>query len=234
MDDEDEVMPRKDFEAHLAIDDVTVTGRDVEMLRAIDRHGSMHRAAAALDRSYAHLQRRVVELESAAGQLTERKRGGSEGGGTELTPAAHEILGQFSRLRAELRGVASVTESVIPGTVRDREGEIGTVETEAGPVTALVPADATEVAVIVRSDAVVLRRPDGATDTTSLRNDIEGTVTGIEMGEAVAQVTVELPGAVELVALVTDRSLATLDLEPGSRAVASFKATATRGIDRTD
>ena len=66
---------QKDFEARLAVGDVTVTSRDVEMLRAIDRCGSMHRAAETLGRSYPHLQRRLVEIEEAAGPLTERERG---------------------------------------------------------------------------------------------------------------------------------------------------------------
>ena len=65
----------KGFEPHLAIDETTVTSRDVEMLRAIDHCGSMHGAADELGRSYPHLQRRVVELEEAVGQLTRRSRG---------------------------------------------------------------------------------------------------------------------------------------------------------------
>jgi molybdate transport system regulatory protein len=223
---------RKDFEARLAVGDVTVTARDVEMLRAIDRHGSMHGAAEALGRSYPHLQRRLVEIEEAAGDLTERERGGAGGGGTTLTPAARELVRRFSRLRAELSGVASVTESVLRGTVTDHDGEVATVETAAGPVAALVPADATEVEVSVRSDAVVLRDPDGETGPgdTSLRNELRGTVTGVAAGDAVAEVTVELDGGTELVALVTERSRSALDIEPGREVVASFKATAARGV----
>lgn len=222
---------RKDFETRLAVGDVTVTERDVEMLRAIDRHGSMHRAAEKLGRSYPHLQRRVVEIEAAVGDLTERKRGGAGGGGTALTTMARDLIRKFSRLRAELEGVASVTESVLTGTVRDRNGEIATVETEAGPLSALVPPDATDVEVGVRSDAVVLRRPGSTEDgDTSLRNDLPGVVTGVETGEAVTEVTVELEGGPELVALITRESQQLLSLESGIRVVASFKATAARGV----
>ena len=233
---------QKDFETHLSVGDVTVSERDVEMLRAIDRYGSMHRAAEELGRSYPHLQRRLVEIEDAAGELTERSRGGEGGGGTTLTPAARELTRQFARLHAELHGVASVTESVLPGTVTDRDGEIATVATDAGPVAALVPGEASDVEVCVRSDAVVLRDPDGATDAadTSLRNDLTGTVTAVDTGDAVAQITLELDGSPEggesgpeLVALITERSRSSLDLEPGRRVVASFKATAARGIDLT-
>lgn len=225
----------KDFETHLTVGDVTVTERDVEMLRAIDRCGSMYQAAETLGRSYPHLQRRVVELEAEAGELTERKRGGKGGGGTVLTSAARDLVGRFTRHRAELRGVASVTESVLPGTVTDREGEIGTVETGAGPVTALVPPDATTVEVGVRSDAVVLGRPRAdAPEGTSLRNELAGSVVDIETGDAVAEVTVELDGGLGIVALITQTSRRKLALEPGSSVVASFKATAARGVPRPD
>lgn len=83
---------RKSFDPHLAIDEITVTDRDIDMLRAIDRYGSMHKAAAELGRSYPHLQRRVVELEDAIGQLTRRVRGGKGGGGTELTSDALDLI----------------------------------------------------------------------------------------------------------------------------------------------
>jgi len=224
---------RKDFEAQLAVGDVTVTDRDVEMLRAIDRHGSMHRAAEELGRSYPHLQRRLVEIEEAAGSLTERERGGSDGGGTALTDAARDLLREFRRLQTELHGVASVTESILSGTVTERTGEIATVDTDAGPVTALVPPDVTDVEVSIRSDAVVLRDPEQDTEETrtSLRNELAGTVTAVESGAAVAEVTVALDGGPELAALVTEGSKTNLALEPGRPVVASFKATAARGID---
>lgn len=225
---------RKDFQAQLAVGDVTVTERDVEMLRAIDRYGSMHRAAEELGRSYPHLQRRVVELEAAVGELTERRRGGEGGGGTALTGTAQGLLREFSRLQAELEGVASVTESVLPGTVVDRDGEIATVETEAGRITALVPPDATDVEVSVRSDAVVLKTPseEEPTAETSLRNELRGTVVDVETGEAISRVTVDLGEGVELAALITSRSHENLGIEPGQSVVASFKATAARGVDR--
>ncbi len=223
----------RDFEAQLAAGGVTITERDVEMLRAIDDHGSMQGAAEALGRSYPHLQRRVVELEEAVGDLTERERGGSGGGGTVLTAIGRDLLREFSRLRAELEGVASVTESVLVGEVIDREGEIATVATDAGDVAALVPPGATDVEVSVRSDAVVLRRPDVvSTGDTSLRNDLTGRVAAVETGDAVAEVTVELDGGLELVSLITRRSRRSLSLEQGSTVIASFKATAARGVER--
>lgn len=226
-------------EPGLAVEDVRIDERDVEMLEAIDRYGSMHRAAEELGRSYARIQRRVVELEEAVGQLTERKRGGTDGGGTELTATATRLCRQFDRLEAELDGVASVTESVFTGTVESRTGELATVSTSVGPVRALVPSEASEVQVTVRSDAVVLTDPDETPDAdgTSLRNQFGGVVVDVEPGEAIARIRITLadetgkPDGVDLEALVTRESRERLALEPGRDVVASFKATAARGID---
>jgi len=220
---------RKGFEPHLAVDGVTVTGRDVEMLRAIDRCGSMHRAAEALGRSYGHLQPRVVELEEAVGPLTTREKGGRGGGGTELTDDARALIRQFERLRVELSGVATIEESVIPGTVTARHGELATVETPAGELTARVPEEATEVEIAVRSDAVVLMEPDSPTrEHTSLRNQLRGTVADVQREGTVATVTVAVDGGVEIASVITAESLERLGLEAGGEVVAAFKTTAAR------
>ncbi|PSQ16374.1 molybdenum-binding protein [Halobacteriales archaeon QS_8_69_26] len=219
----------RDFEPRLRVDDVTVTGRDVEMLRAIDRHGSMSAAADALGRSYPHLQRRVVELEEALGSLTTRVRGGEGGGGTELTPEARAVIRRFERLRIELAGVTATAESVFPGTVVERRGELATVETPAGELTARVPPGTTEVEVAVRADAVVLIDPDSTDRThTSLRNQLPGTVTRVDREGTVANVTVDVGGGVAVESVITAESLARLDLAPGEAVVAAFKSTAAR------
>ena len=222
----------KEYSTKLAVDDVTIERRDIEMLDAIDRYGSMHRAADELGRSYARLQNRIVEIEDAVGPITERRRGGSGGGGTELTETARELRQQFDRHEAELDGVARVTESVFGGTVRERTGELATVETAIGPVLALVPDDASAVQLTVRSDAVVLTDPDEAptADGTSLRNQYSGTVARLEAGESITRATVRLEGDAELEALITKASAERLDLAPGRSITASFKATAARGI----
>jgi len=217
---------REDFEPHLATEDATVTARDVEMLRGIDRFGSMHRAADELGRSYPHLQRRVVELEEAVGSLTRRVRGGQDGGGTELTPDARRLIRQFERLRVELAGVTAVAESVVPGTVVDRDGELATVQTPAGELTARVPEGAERVEVVVRADAVVLINPGSSGVHTSLRNQLTGTVGRIDREERVASVTVEVGDEVDLRAVVTTESVDRLGLAEGETIVAAFKTTA--------
>lgn len=228
----------REYSTKLTVEGVTIDRRDIEMLDAIERCGSMHSAAAELGRSYARVQNRLVELEETLGTLTERRRGGVGGGGTELTPTADELRRRFDRHDAELDGVSHATESVFEGQVRDRNGELATVETDAGAILALVPMDARTVQVAVRSDAVVLTDPDDTphADGTSLRNQFTGTVEAVDAGDAVVKVTVRLGADRYIEALVTETSRSRLELEPDRAITASFKATAARGIriDRSD
>jgi len=222
---------RQGFEPHLAIDGTTVTGRDIEMLRAIDQFGSMYSAAEELGRSYPHLQRRVVELEEAIGQLTRRARGGKGGGGTELTADALDLIRQFERLRVELSGVTAVPETVISGTVTDRSGELATVRTAAGEIGARVPTTATDVEIAVRADAVVLMEPGSTTHRgTSLRNQLTGVVGDVDIAETIATVTVDVAEGVSIQSVVTEDSVAQLGIETGSTVIAAFKTTAARAI----
>jgi len=221
----------KGFEPHLAVGDTTVTGRDVEMLRAIDECGSMHGAAADLGRSYPHLQRRVVELEAAVGQLTRRSRGGTDGGGTELTADALELIRRFERLTVELSGVTTVPESLIAGSVTERTGELATVRTAAGEMTARVPASAEAVEIAVRADAVVLMAPGSPSHGhTSLRNQLRGVVSELAVDGTIATVTVEIADGVPIESVVTAESVRRLDLEEGDDVIAAFKSTAARAI----
>ena len=219
------------FSPHLAVEDVTITDRDVEMLRAIDEEGSMHSAASALDRSYPHLQRRIVEIETAVGSLTRRARGGAGGGGTELTGDARALLRRFDRLRVALSGVTDVPESVIQGTVLDRSGALATVETAAGTIQARVPRSATTVEIAIRADAVVLIETGlAATGQTSLQNQLSGVVSAVALEETIATITLDLGEETRLRAVVTAESVERLDIEEGLELVAAFKSTATRAL----
>jgi molybdate transport system regulatory protein len=218
------------FEAHLRADGVEFDATDAELLRTIDEAGSLNRAADALGRSYSRAHQRLTALEDAVGPLVVRQRGGSGGGGSELTDEARDLLARFERLRAEFTGTAEIGETVLSGTVAAREGELATVETDAGRVRALAPDDADEVQVAVRADAVTLHAPDDAPSAaaTSARNRFSGTVAGLDAGEAVARVLVDVDADVPLAAIVTLSSVEKLGLHEGQSVVASFKATATR------
>jgi molybdate transport system regulatory protein len=224
-----------DFAARLGRGDVSLTARDRELLEAVAEYGSLNRAADELDRSYAHAQRRIVELEEAFGPLVDRNRGGSGGGGSELTDLAEQLLAQLHRLRAEIAGVAAVEETILRGSVADRDGELTTVETPVGPVRALVSRsvdEGTPVEITIRADTVTLHAPGDAPDPTgtSARNRFRGSVSEVEAGESIALVTVTVGAEMNVSALVTRTSLAELSVSAGDELVISFKATATVGV----
>jgi molybdate transport system regulatory protein len=217
--------------------DVVFDARDATLLRAVDDHGSLNAAATALERSFAHAQRRVVELEEAFGSLVERRRGGAGGGGSELTERARDLLARFDRLGAEFAGVADAVLSVFPGEVVEGRGELATVETVAGTVLTLVPQDVTPetaVEVSVRADAVTVELPEEAPapDATSARNRFEGRVAEVVRGESIGRVSVDVGTETPLWALVTTDSLDRMALAVGDAVVVSFKATATRALPR--
>jgi molybdate transport system regulatory protein len=207
--------------------------RDVELLRAVYEHGSLNKAASTLGRSYSRSQQRVVKLEEAFGELVIRQRGGSGGGGSSLTETAQALLAEFDRLESELTGVADVAESLLGGTVVERAGELGTVETAAGPVRAIVPPNSEDVRLAIRADTIVLHEPGSVSDATSARNHFRGEVREIVMGDALARVVLDIDADTDLLALVTQTSIDTLNLSAGATAVASFKATATRAYPET-
>lgn len=223
-----------DFEVRIAQAGTVFDPRDAELLRAIEESGSLNAAVDALGRSFAHAQRRIVDLEDAFGALVERRRGGTGGGGSELTATARALLARYSRLRAEFSGVAAAPHTVLPGTVIDRDGELASVETPIGPVRSLAPPGAEEVEVSLRGDAVTLNTADNGSDPaeTSALNQFHGTVETIEPGQTVATVEFTVGTDTRLRALVTRSSLERLGLEPGAAVVATFKATATRAVPR--
>jgi len=227
-------------DAQLRADGVAFEAADAALLRAVGEAGSVSGAASDLDRSRARALDRIETLEGAFGPLVERRRGGAGGGGSELTPTARELLAEFARLQATLAGTAGLEERVLPGTVREREGELGVVETDAGAVRARLvagpdrdpPEPGDDVQVGIRSDAVTLHAPADSppADGTSARNRFEGTVVDVDRRTAVGSISVEVGGPEPLVAVLTRESLDRLALEPGSAVVVTFKATATRAI----
>lgn len=125
------------FTATVVADGVGFDARDAALLRAVDEHGSLHAASDELGRSYARAHGRIEDLEAAFGPLVDRRRGGSDGGGSRLTAGARRLLARFDRLQAAFAGTAAAAETVLEGRVRSREGELLDVETDAGVLRAL-------------------------------------------------------------------------------------------------
>jgi molybdate transport system regulatory protein len=218
-----------DVDAQLDKEGVRFAERDAALLGAVREHGSLNEAANALGRSYSRSQRRVVELEEAFGQLVERQRGGPGGGGSSLTERGERLVTEFDRLEAEFTGLTEVEETVLQGRVVDRDGELGTVETAAGPVRAIVPDSARDVRLTVRADAITLHAPGTVPESeTSARNRFRGEVRHVTAGDALARVSLDIGADADLTVLVTQTSIETLELVSGASVVASFKATATR------
>jgi len=123
--------------ATLVRDEVEFDDRDVTLLREIDETGSVAKASTNLGRSRARDLSRIGELESAFGDLVERRRGGSGGGGSELTDTARRLLNQYERLQVALTATAQVPETVLEGTVSSVSGELADVATSVGTVRGL-------------------------------------------------------------------------------------------------
>jgi molybdate transport system regulatory protein len=220
-------------QAALLEDDAEFGERDAMLLRTIDRLGSVASAARELGRSRARALQRLETLENAFGPLVERTRGGSGGGGSQLTDAGRALLARYHRLAAALAAAATVPETVLEGTVVGRDGEIATVETAIGPIQTLHDGIDTgeEVQVRLGADSVTLYPPSDAPDpdSTSARNRVLGHVTDVDRGETVIEVALDAEGT-RFRALVTQKSAAKLDLTPDRDILITWKATATRSI----
>ncbi|MFC6890739.1 molybdenum-dependent transcriptional regulator [Halorubrum trueperi] len=224
-------------------------GRDAALLRSINETGSVAAAASALGRSRARALSRIESLEDAFGTLVERRRGGSGGGGSRLTPAGRGLLDRYDRLQAVLAATATVPETVLEGTVAHVDGELADVDTAVGTVRGLHDgAERTDdagdgvadddgvaagdaVQVRIGADAVTIYKGDERVDpdSTSARNRLRGAVVGVEAGETVSTVRVAV-GEVEFQVLITAESAARLALDEGDEVAIRWKATATRVV----
>ena len=217
--------------ATLVRDGVELGERDVTLLRAIDDTGSVAKASTNLGRSRARDLSRIEELESVFGDLVERYRGGSDGGGSKLTDNATRLLNQYERLQVALSATAQVPETVLEGTVSAISGELADVTTSVGTVRGLHDGVTRGALVQVRieGDSLTVLDPAAAPDpdSTSARNHLSGTVTEIEQGETVFTARIDVDGAVFRV-LVTEESVDQLELVAGREIVLTWKATATR------
>lgn len=72
----------------------------IELLERIDKTGSIHAAAKEMKMSYKAAWERINGMNNLADHpLIERTTGGKGGGGTKLTPHAHELIATFHRFQ---------------------------------------------------------------------------------------------------------------------------------------
>ncbi len=76
-----------------------------KLLQRVDNTGSLHRAAAEMKMSYRKAWLMLRAMEQRLGfTLLERKVGGVSGGGSQLTPAARELMKRYEAFRKEVEG----------------------------------------------------------------------------------------------------------------------------------
>jgi molybdate transport system regulatory protein len=217
--------------AALVRDGVEFGDRDATLLREIRETGSVAKASSHLGRSRARDLTRIDELESAFGDLVERHRGGSDGGGSQLTTRGTQVLNQYERLQRALSATAQVPETVLEGRVSSLSGELATVSTSIGTVRGLHDGVAHDDTVQVRvgADSLTVLDPgaDPGPDSTSARNHLTGTVSAVERGETVYTACIQVDDIL-FRALVTEDSVDRLGLATDSEVVLTWKATATR------
>ncbi|MCL4491901.1 MAG: winged helix-turn-helix domain-containing protein [Nitrospirae bacterium] len=89
----------------IEIDGEPVFGRGRSMLlKAIDRHGSISRAAKEINISYRRAWSYIKAMEERLGiKLVERQSGGKDGGGAVLTQDARDFLKKYELMEEGIR-----------------------------------------------------------------------------------------------------------------------------------
>lgn len=145
-------MPDKSYRVLLELGGEIPADRLCELLRAIGRCRSINRAAAELKMSYRHAWGLLKAAEAQLGApLLEKRVGGAEGGGSELTEQAVALLAGYDRFRARVAADAETAfhgEDEPAGTPLLLASTIGPVE--AGVVGALEEAFFQETGILVR------------------------------------------------------------------------------------
>lgn len=89
--------------------EVVLGGGKTALLLAVDRLGSIQRAADQFGMSYRHAWGMIKKIEQRAGfKLVETKLGGKEGGGAQLTPKGKEFIHKADLLLRNLQRVVEI------------------------------------------------------------------------------------------------------------------------------
>lgn len=86
--------------------EVVLGGGKTALLLAVDRFGSIQRAADEFGMSYRHAWGAIRKIEKRAGiKIIDTKLGGKEGGGARLTPKGKVFVDKVDFLLSDLRNV---------------------------------------------------------------------------------------------------------------------------------
>jgi molybdate transport system regulatory protein len=167
----------------------------IALLEALGEAGSIRVAAERIGLSYRGAWDAVQALNNLFdAPLVTTQAGGRQGGAAELTDAGRAVIAAFHRVEAELAEVMDRLDQRLSG---------------AG-----APDAVGDVGRLFWSLGM----------QTSARNALRGTVTRVTDGAVNAEVSLGLAGGVEIVAIVTRESVATLRLAVGRPAIALIKS----------
>lgn len=95
-------------------DETVIAGSGrIKLLEAIDEHGSISKAASAINLSYKKAWNLIDSMNTTAGTpLITTSTGGSGGGGTALTDKAKQIIQQYKVAREKLEATATELETL--------------------------------------------------------------------------------------------------------------------------
>lgn len=197
-----------------------------EPFGAVDPRGRtrLRRELRALQRELSLTVLHVTHDFGEAGTLGDLAILLDDGRLTQAAPPETLFRRPSSAAAAEFLGAENVYAGTATPLEPGADDEAGTMLFRSGSLTLIGLGDSTAVShAMVRGEDVVLARE--RTGVSSARNVIEGVVAEVVTHGALARVTLEV-GELPLVATVTAGSVSELGLLPGSRAVATIKATA--------
>lgn len=75
-----------------------------QLLRRVERTGSLYKASAEMGMSYSKAWRLMQNLEKRLNvRLLERRVGGASGGGSSITLQAQDLLGRYEKFRKDVQ-----------------------------------------------------------------------------------------------------------------------------------
>lgn len=191
------------WQAHVQLDTplgAFMGAQRVALLEAIERHGSIARAAKAVALGYKAAWEAVDDMNNLATQpLVVRSSGGARGGGTTLTPYARRLIAFYRALEAEHQtAVARVQHLLAHSADDDSQG----------------PHDVAAFQQLLRRWGM----------QSSARNQWVGRVIAVQAGGLEAQVRVDIAPGVEIVGAMTRESAQRLRLQPDAEVLVLVKS----------
>ncbi|MDO9438834.1 TOBE domain-containing protein [Hydrogenophaga sp.] len=233
----------------------------VELLRAVEEHGSITQAAKAFGMSYKAAWDAINKMNALSRTpLIERAVGGKGGGSTHLTDHGRKLIDRYERVDAiHQRFVELLSEGCMDleqefsllkvlnmkTSARNQwTGKVSAVRAGAvnDEVEVSLPGGQRVAAIITREstqslglktqlEVIVLVKASSVLLTTDLQgakisadNRMEGEVLSVTPGATNAEINVKTADGLEVVAIVTQGTVASLSLAPGVAVTAFVKA----------